>query len=397
GDPLPEMVFFKEFPSLNVLIGVYRGAVVQQNDPLLNSFQRFRNDSLPWQYPVMLKYFRCIPVPVTVMALCALPLAGFYERRRRKCAGGDKKEAEPPEAPQEGEAELQARDFVPWLAGALLFYLLTLGPYIKDGYTMDYIDAENGGVPNIYLLFFRYFPAFSRLFSPVRLCGMLTVCLGVLSGGCLTALDGLWKRRYLTWTAAALFALAACFSLEVCRAVPLQTCAFNIPKCYERLGSKKAMFTIFEVPIRTGDYMQLYQITHGKKIVFGWADDALPHNFPQSDLQTFCDVDLELPNNTFLKYIESLNSNPDGDIEFDYNDYRHMVENMKLQYMVVHERSCWIINPNEGDKFYEDYCSSIEALFGPPVDTDYEYVETAGGEFRYRLAVYRIDELKLKP
>lgn len=397
GDPLPEMIFFKEFPSLNVLIGVDRGAVVQQNDPLLNSFQRFRNDSLPWQYPFMLKYFRCIPISVTVTALCALPLLIFCEYLTRR-QGRDKEKADggPSQRPQEGGERLRSQDFLPWLAAALLFYLLTLGPYLKDGYTMDYIDAGNGGIPNIYLLFFRYFPAFARLFSPVRLCGLLTISLGVLCGGALAALDRLWKRRYLTWTTAALFALLTCFSLEVCRAVPLPVCAFETPGCYERLGAKKGMFTVFEAPIRTGDYLQLYQITHGKKLVFGWADDALPHNFPQSDLQAFCDVDLELPNNTFLKYIESLNSNPDSDIEFDYNDYRHMVENMKLEYMVVHERSCWIINPSEGDKFFDKYCESIETLFGKPVDTDYEYVETSGGKFRYRINVYRIDQLKLQ-
>ena len=67
GNDLPELVLFSNFPSLEVLLSPEPEKILQQNDPLLTSFQRFRFDSLPWQYPFAVKYTRNLPILVTLM------------------------------------------------------------------------------------------------------------------------------------------------------------------------------------------------------------------------------------------------------------------------------------------------------------------------------------------
>ena len=153
---------------------------------------------------------------------------------------------------------------------------------------------------------------------------------------------------------------------------------------------------VVEVPIRTGDYLQYYQIAHGKRLLLGWADGATPPNYPQSDLQKLTKTIPDLEKNTFLQFIEQLNVDPNSNIEFDYLDYQKLVDE-GLLYIIVHERSCWNIDPQNGRYFYDCYCHTLSILFGDPQDRDIEEVFVQNGDApnQYGIAVFRIDKLKL--
>lgn len=387
GNDLPELVLFTNFPSLDVLLSPEPEKILQQNDPLLTSFQRFRFDSLPWQYPFSVKYTRNLPLLVTLMSLLAVPLLWFsqkfaYDLNRDK----DQAQTEPFTCAQAG----------PWLLSLFLFYSLTLGPYLQDINTGDYIAKLHGGWATPYVLFFKYLPAFARLFSPVRMSAMMLIATSVLSGAVIYALQK-WHRKYLlSWILTLMAAFIIGANNFYCQAAPITSFNIKTPQCYFRLASQPGAFMVVEVPIRTGDYLQYYQIAHGKRLLLGWADGATPPNYPQSDLQKLTKTIPDLEKNTFLQFIEQLNVDPNSNIEFDYLDYQKLVDE-GLLYIIVHERSCWNIDPQNGRYFYDCYCHTLSILFGDPQDRDIEEVFVQNGDApnQYGIAVFRIDKLKL--
>lgn len=397
GNDLPELVLFSNFPSLDVLLSPEPERILQQNDPLLTSFQRFRFDSLPWQYPFSIKYNRNLPLLVTLLSLWAVPLL-WLKQKIGSCSAQEETLISSSVEQTEPKTEMffTYAQAGPWLLSLLLFYSLTLGPYLQDINTGDYINKLHGGLATPYVLFFKYWPAFARLFSPVRMSAMLIISASVLSGSVIYVLQKWHHRLSLSWTLALMFAFLIGANNFYCQAAPITGFNIETPQCYSRLAAQPGVFMVAEVPIRTGDYLQYYQITHGKRLLLGWADGATPPNYPESDLQKLTKTIPDLEENTFLQFIEQLNVDPNSDIEFDYLDYQKLIEE-GLRYIIVHERSCWNIDPQNGKYFYDSYCTTLMTLFGQPQDQDIEEVLEQYGSSpnQYRIAVFRIDELKL--
>ena len=84
----------------------------------------------------------------------------------------------------------------------LLFYSLTLGPYLQDINTGDYIGKLHGGLATPYVLFFKYLPAFARLFSPVRMSAMMLIAASILSGAVVYTLQKWHRHRLVSWIVA---------------------------------------------------------------------------------------------------------------------------------------------------------------------------------------------------
>ncbi|MGM9992950.1 MAG: hypothetical protein ACI376_08965 [Candidatus Bruticola sp.] len=415
GNSLPELVLFTDFPPLNVLISPQSERILQQNDPLLTSFQRFRFDSLPWQYPFSLSFSRCLPLMVTLLSLAACPLLWWAQYwfelkssvivKPEEAANPDEASAEQETVKQKAAANIDAQadeepfsclTAVPWVISLGLFYSLTLGPYLLDINSGDYVNKLGGGIGTPYLIFFKYLPAFARLFSPVRMSAMLLIAASVLCGAAVSALYRFHKRALVNWLIAITAVGIIGYETFYCQAAPLSSFSIYHPACYSRLAKKPGLFIVAEVPIRTGDYLQYYQILHGKRLMFGWADAAIPPKFPKSDLQLFTRTITNLAENSFLKFIEQLNVDPSADIIFDYNDYKTLV-NEGLLYIIVHERSCWQIDPVYGKEFYERYCDTMERLFGPPCDqgTEKTMEMNKHQSYEYSISIYRIDKLKI--
>lgn len=395
GNDLPELVLFSNFPSLDILLSPEPEKILQQNDPLLTSFQRFRFDSLPWQYPFSVKYARNLPILVTVLSLLACPLL-WLGHKFSNSQNSASERAELEQFEQEQANNFTCAQAGPWLLNLMLFYSLTLGPYLQDIHTGDYINKLHGGIGTPYLFFFKYLPAFARLFSPIRMSAMLVISAAILSGAVIYALQKWHHRHFISWTLAITAAFFVGANNFYCQAAPITSFNIKTPQCYVRLAAKPELFIVAEVPIRTGDYLQYYQITHGKRLLLGWADGAVPPNYPQSDLQKLTKNVPNLEQNTFLHFIEQLNVDPNSDIEFDYLDYKKLVDE-GLLYIIVHERSCWNIDPQNGRYFYDSYCHTLSTLFGSPQDQDIEEVFDPNGHSsaQYGISVFKIDKLHL--
>ncbi len=374
GQHLPEMMWGRDFLTLEELTSPNIETVLKQNDPLLNSLQRFRSDSLPWQYAFMPRYQRCLPWVFSLLVLLAWPLSF----KRVQVEG------------KEQDDTCRPSELFPWLLGALFFYLLTLGPYIKSGINGEYIAYETGGIASPYVLLFKYVPAFARLFSPVRMSGMMLICMGVLAGACTDKLYTLFRMpRILKVVYVGLVAVIALHGLSVCGALPLPVSRIDIPDYYYRLA-KLPRCCVAEIPFRTGDSLQYYQIAHEQKLLLGWADGATPPGFPPGDIEYYTKRIFEgKPQNTFLDFLEALNVHPEDPGSFTEEDYRYVVYDSQVYYAIIHERGCYMIDHDRGAEHYQQIIDTMEKNFGLPVDYGKEYVYERDLEPQvYNIAVF---------
>ncbi len=431
GEKLPELMWHRQFLTLHELTSPNIETVLKQNDPLLNSLQRFRSDSLPWQYAFMPKYSRCIPWIFSLTAAVALPLAFICRRRNDDEMSAEieaildsedlgKESEENYDASLDGKAlaspsvtenngsnavksekiceedvdeGLTPGQICPWLISALFFYMLTLGPYLKDGYSGQYINYENGGIASPYIWFFTYFPAFSRLFSPIRMCGMMLVPLGILSAACIRRLFSILSVPLVVRAMAALVIGAiSLHSLEVCGAVPVTTSRIEVPEYYYKL-QKEPFCTVIELPFRTGDSLQYFQTVHMKKLLLGWSDGAFPPGFPECSATKYTKVFESVPTNSFLNYLELLNVHPDAEPKYSQEDFVYMIKTVGVKYIILHERGCAQIDPRHYEKNFHEESESLANIFGPPVYIGDEYVHERNMETRqFSLAVFNTDK-----
>ncbi|MBQ7568632.1 hypothetical protein IJT17_07510 [bacterium] len=355
GQHLPEMMWGRDFLTLEELTSPNIETVLKQNDPLLNSLQRFRTDSLPWQYAFMPHYSRCLPWMFSALALLAWPLA-FVKR-------------------EQSDNSCRPGALLPWAAGMVFFYVLTLGPYIKDGFTGSYVAYDSGGIASPYIILFKYVPAFARLFSPVRMSAMMLICAGILAGACTRKIFDLLRfPAFLKGVYVALLAIISLHSLNVCGALPLPTSRIEIPDYYYQLAKEKRC-CIAEIPFRTGDSLQYYQIAHEQKLLLGWSDGATPPGFPPGDIEFYTKRIFEgKPQNTFLDFMEALNVKPEDPGLFTEEDYNYVVRDSAVHYAVIHERGCYQISPENGSSHYQKILDAMEKHFGAPVAYSKEYV-----------------------
>lgn len=384
GEPLGEVTWLRDFPTLAELTSPNPESVMKQSDPLLNSLQRFRDDSMPWQHAWLLTSHRSLPWLFSLLALLAVPVAWIQARRT------------PPDAPPVlGPAVL-----IPWLLGTLFFYMLILGPYLKTGPGWAYVSPETGGVATPYLWFFKYLPAFSRLFSPVRLSGMLLVCMAFLAGALVRNLLVRWSAPSFVRVLAVLAVGAvAVHSLARMGAVPMKTTQALVPEYYQRLASEP-FCTLAEIPMRTGDFLQYYQTVHEKRLLPGWSDGALPPGFPEGEITKLARVPPGLHENALVRFLENVGVRPEDPGDFTEADLRFMVDRVGLRYVIVHERGCHMLSPEAGRELYQQILATLEQRFGPPMELVTEYAfERLGPSHRdprkpapyeYEMAVFRI-------
>lgn len=400
GEKLPELMWQRKFLTLHELTSPNIETVLKQNDPLLNSLQRFRSDSLPWQYAFMPKYSRCLPWIFSLTAVAALPLA-FVGRKQKDKSDAENESADATQEVSHDSGEdtvdegLTPGQICPWLISALFFYLLTLGPYFKDGYSGQYINYENGGIASPYIWFFTYFPAFSRLFSPIRMCGIMLISLGILSAACMRRVFSILSVPWVVRAMAALVIGAiSLHSLEVCGAVPVTISRIEVPEYYYKL-QKEPFCTVIELPFRTGDSLQFFQTVHMKKLLLGWSDGAFPPGFPECSASKYTKVFESVPTNSFLNYLELLNVHPDAEPKYSQEDFNYMIKTAGVKYIILHERGCAQIDPRNYEENFHEESESLANIFGPPVYIGDEYVHERNLETRqFSLAVFKTDNPK---
>lgn len=153
----------------------------------------------------------------------------------------------------------------PWLAAGLLFYLLSLGPYIRPG-------GEDGGatVPLPFYAFFRWLPMYHYIRFPYRMASFISLGLGVAAGFAVAHISQTLRGRVRTvvsLTVVVLLLAELNFSWGM-RILPRQP---ENP-FYKELAQAPGIAAVVEFPLDFGifDARHLYhQTLHGKPLLNG--------------------------------------------------------------------------------------------------------------------------------
>lgn len=371
GKELPEVTYGRDFPPLDFLFKDF--SQLDPRDELSHSIMRYRYSSQPVDFPFLLRYNVNLPLVVTLLIL--IPM--FFVKP------------------------------VPWfwIITLFFFYFLSLGPYLKVGSGHEnYVRIFEGrGVPLPYVVFFKYVPFFARLFAPLRLLGMFyvsAVALVVINtkyviGKIREKFSGLGKVEVNLIKSAFVVLFISLMVLQMfsSRQLPIPLTKIVVPEVYKNLREYPGKFGIIQVPFRTGDFVNYYQIYHKKRLLWGWASGSVPNNFPPSEA-----LYLALPNfkhdNSFIRYLEELNTKPEDPPDFKDEDLKRLKYN-GYRFVVLHERGCFILDEHEGDKIYDYFLNELSEHLGKPVMTGNEPANqgsklTPGRVSSYRIAVFEI-------
>ena len=163
-----------------------------------------------------------------------------------------------------------------WAVAGLIFFIMTLGPYLHVG-------GKQFSVPLPYLLFHRYMPFISFTGVPERFDIMLKLCMSVLVGYGITNLNEIilsacrnqMRSRSIktirrgTATVKIVFngILAVLIGLEYL-AVPYVTTKIEVPSFYRQMATDPENYGVIDIPSRP---VTLYMATiHQKSLVGGY-------------------------------------------------------------------------------------------------------------------------------
>jgi hypothetical protein len=152
-----------------------------------------------------------------------------------------------------------------WLASALLFIILALGPQLRFFGTITEIPLPAA------LLYHLPFINISRY--PVRFIVLAMLALAMLAAfGTRIVLDALARKGARPWLArAALAALIAAIVVDNLT-LPFPMVGIHVPPIYARLGQDREPYGVLEAPFyyQTSTIYMLYQAIHNKPLVGGY-------------------------------------------------------------------------------------------------------------------------------
>ncbi|MBM3461365.1 MAG: hypothetical protein FJX76_04620 [Armatimonadetes bacterium] len=374
--PLPEMTYFRNFPPLVDLMHP-KTNVHTENDNLLNSLQRFKGDSNTWDFPFTKEYRRSAPVVFSLIILAGLLI---FPRR-------------------------------PWLwvAVTLVGYFLVLGPYLKSGLTDEYVQEIFGirlsdGIRMPQALFFKYVPFFARLFSPVRMSGLFVLGFGVLlAWSVATAFQRLKVSPRLRPLLLVLLAFPVLGQMARASQAPLSYTPLNVPDLYPWIAAQD-IGGVLELPFREGDFVNYYQMFHGKRVLGGWGEGALPPGYPPQGQTAFLGRSARLADNPFLTFLRNINEGASGVARSPHygREEVDLVRASGYRYAVLHERGCFIVAGAGGKRQYRFMQDVLGRLFGAPVRKSQEFVRERGADERpmnaaglypYEILVYDVGDV----
>ncbi len=365
NEKLPEVTYGRSFPPLSFLLK--DPSQLDPRDPLSHSILRYRTDSLPVDFPINSKAI--INIPLVVVILTVIPL-------------------------------LWVRP-VPWLwiFNLLLFYILSLGPYLKTGTgSSNYVTISGKAIPLLYVVFFKYVPFFARLFAPLRMLGFFYVALVViLTVNISYTIDVLAEKKPklkggLEGVFVSLIIFLTIFQMYNERRFPLATTKVVFPEVYEHIKDKSRI-GIIELPFRVGDYINFYQIYHHKKLLWGWAYGGVPRDFPDS-IPSYLAIPNFREDNSFIRALEKLNVDPKTPMRFTKKDLEAL-KNAGYRYVVVHERGCYEMSPHNYAYIFDNLISQMKRIFGKPVYCGYEELKVLSSPTK-RSEKFRVCLFKVK-
>ncbi|MFT5679847.1 MAG: hypothetical protein ACI8RZ_000752 [Myxococcota bacterium] len=271
-----------------------------------------------------------------------------------------------------------------WLAIYTLFWLGTMGPFLKLGAQKDTADVVMLGdyvIRMPYTLMFKVVPGMSRMFAPYRMASMVVVAAVVLVS---ISLDQLRLRRRvpaaLLMTAAILLQPFYRFDLEDVPdnarpsmwRVPTQISAMEIPDWYTALDPE-GWEGIIELPLdQQQDLICTYQSFHHRKVYRSWATSpAIPPWIRRSGggevgrrLRWLASAEPRRdPTEDVFRHLSSDPLSADLS-ELTDADLDRLLASGDYRWMVIHERGYYLVDPSQGSILYRDVVRRLSERLG---------------------------------
>ena len=364
GQDLHEVSFLTDIPPLEQWAELPPGRPGPGQEALY-SMHRYTYMSQAADYLWDLQASRVVPLAFTLAAL--LPL--LWPR------------------PRDGDAT-GATQWL-WVLVGLVFYVISLGPYLKTGGLRDHWVSYPPGVRLPYTLLFKWIPFFSRMYSPVRATIMVYLAVGALAALNVTRLGA--RRGWVTPLLSLVLAAAGLMQMMRAGTIPLRTFNLESPSYYASL-KMEATDGIIEVPFHAGDYTDFLQTVHGHKVLMSWADAGLPDGFPDAPVGALA-ARQPLGENAFVHWIDGLTQTPD--LKRDFSDSeRGLVAAAGYRWIMLHERGvAMFCRPHETSERYQRMRETLIKTLGAPVIEATE-IDPSGPETgepqRLRVSVFRL-------
>jgi hypothetical protein len=321
---LYETVFFHDFPSYKQIASMqtwdkWQGLVSQ------GSLRQALEDSQSLEYPLTTKVRGGIPLIVTLLALLGLIL--------------------------------QFKTSLIFAVNAALFYLLSLGPFLKiNGQLYPALDPIR--LPYCWL--WKYIPLLSRLWHPDRAAVLFILCLIVMAG---LGLNYLFSRfnlkagqRFLGIVLILVFFLVPISNNHI---TPVANTEIYVPPFYKQLAKEPEGWIIelpLEPPSRVMQKSNLfYQTIHEHNIVEGWGEGSLP----------------EFVDNGFIKYLYALNTMKTPAFKPKLNDLKKL-KALGVKYIIVHQSGGLVTAERQGEALYPFIKKHIEPYLHKPYSIEVE-------------------------
>lgn len=349
-EELPELTFFVPYPAYDTIVATpQRPSNYREN--VLSSLHRGIDSAWPADY-ILDPRHGVLAFPLVVFLVGILP--SFRNRRARI-----------------------------WLFIWLIFWLGTLGPFLKLGAQKDTADVFMIGdyvVRLPYAWMFQFIPGMSRMFAPYRLASVVVVAAIVLVS---INLDEMLEERKKWVGVLVLFSIVLQpfyrFDLEelgendarpAMWRTPIQISAMKIPDWYADLD-KNGWEGIIELPLeQQQDLLCTYQSVHQRKVYRSWATiPAIPTWIRNSG------GGLEAKR---LRWLAK--SEPRGDkmedffrelsrhgmevdwTQFSAKDLEILMEYGDYRWLIVHQRGYYLLDPNQGDVLYRDVLRNMSNI-----------------------------------
>jgi hypothetical protein len=146
-----------------------------------------------------------------------------------------------------------------WAVSGLIFFILTLGPYLR-------VMGVNTQIPLPYLLLHRYVPFFSFTGIAERFDIMLAFCLAILTALAVKTLSGKINSSRLRIVLATIIGILIIIEyLEI----PYTTTLVKVPEFYLRMAEEPDEYAIIDIPHHFSMAFLYFQTIHRKKMVLG--------------------------------------------------------------------------------------------------------------------------------
>ncbi len=342
GMDLPELSFFLSFPAYDTIAAApLRPTTYEEN--ILSSLRRVIVSAWPADH-VLNPYHGVQSFPIMVFIAGVLP--AFFVRRAWI-----------------------------WLGVWTLFWVGTMGPFLKLGADKDSTDVIMLGEYVIrlpYVWMFKWVPGMSRMFAPYRMSSMVVVSSVVLVATGLGALRRRWQIPAALLVIAGVTAqpfwhidtgpVAEGVQEPPLWRIPTVVSPFSVPDWYTEMDPD-GREGIIELPLeQQQDLMCVYQVFHRQKLYRSWAGaPAVPPMFRRAGggeagerLRWLASA--EPVHGTLGDLLLSLSRSPmDTDLgAMDPDDLARLMDKGDYRWLIIHERGYYLVDPYEGGVLYRD-------------------------------------------